>query len=171
MDSGPKRTDDREATIRELHAKIGELTMERDLSTRFEVPRRTERVAMIDRGNELPLSRQCALLDAGRSSQYYLPLGESADNLVPMRRLDGLYLAYPFYGSRQIVRNLAREELVVGRHRVHRLMRLMGLEAIYRKPHTGVPNLQYRKYPYLLRDLVIDLPDQVWCVDITYIPV
>ena len=88
-----------------------------------------------------------------------------------MRRLDELNLAYPFYGSRQIVRHLACEEVFVGRHRVRRLMRLIGLEAIYRKPRTSEPNPQHRVYPYLLRDLMIDRPDQVWCADITYIPV
>ena len=126
---------------------------------------------MIDRGCELSLSQQCELLGVSRSSQYYPPLGESALNLALMRRLDELSLAYPFYGSRQIVRHLAREEVIVGRHRVRRLMRLMGLEAIYRKPRTSEPNPQHRVYPYLLRDPVIDHPDQVWCADITNIPV
>ena len=126
---------------------------------------------MIDRGCELSLSQQCELLGVSRSSQYYPPLGESALNLALMRRLDELNLAYPFYGSRQIVRHRAREEMFVGRHRVRRLMRLMGLEAIYRKPRTSEPNPQHRVYPYLLRDPEIDRPDQVWCADITYIPV
>ena len=126
---------------------------------------------MIDRGCELSLSRQCALLGVSRSSQYCPPSGESAQNLALMRQLDELHLAHPFYGSRQMVRHLRRDGIVAGRHRVRRLMRLMGMEAIYRKPRTSVPNPRHRVYPYLLRDLVIDRPDQVWCADITYIPV
>ena len=126
---------------------------------------------MVDRGCGLSLSRQCALLGVSRSSQYYEPLGESADNLALMRCLDELHLEHPFYGSRQMARHLRREGVVAGRHRVRRLMRLMGMEAVYRKPRTSVANPEHRVYPYLLRDLVIDRPDQVWCADITYIPV
>ena len=132
---------------------------------------RTERVAMVERGGPLALARQCELLGVSRSSQYYEPLGESAENLALMRRLDELHLAHPFYGSRQMARHLHREGTVVGRHRIRRLMRLMGMEAIYRKPRTSVANPEHRVYPYLLRDLVIDRPDQVWCADITYVPV
>ena len=87
------------------------------------------------------------------------------------RRFDELHLAHPFYGSRQMARHLRREGVVVGRHRVRRLMRLMGMEAIYRKPRTSAPNPAHRVYPYLLRDLTIDSPDRVWCADIAYIPV
>ena len=126
---------------------------------------------MIERGGPLALSRQCALLGVSRSSQYYVPKGESAENLALMRRLDELHLAHPFYGSRQMARHLRREGVVAGRHRVRRLMRLMGLKAVYRKPRTSVANPRHRVYPYLLRDLTIDRPDQVWCADITYIPV
>ena len=126
---------------------------------------------MIESGGPLSLSRQCDLLGVSRSSQYYAPKGESAQNLALMRRLDELHLAHPFYGSRQMARHLRREGMVAGRHRVRRLMRLMGMEAIYRKPRTSAPNPQHRVYPYLLRDLAIDRPDQVWCADITYIPV
>jgi putative transposase len=88
-----------------------------------------------------------------------------------MRRIDALFLKYPFYGSRQIARHLRREGLCVGRHRVRRLMRLMGLEAIYRAPKTSVPHPAHRVYPYLLKGLAIERADQVWCTDITYIPV
>ena len=126
---------------------------------------------MVERGGPLALARQCELLGVSRSSQYYEPLGEGAGNLALMRRLDELHLAHPFYGSRQMARHLRREGTVVGRHRVRRLMRLMGMEAIHRKPRTSVANPEHRVYPYLLRDLVIDRPDQVWCADITYIPV
>ena len=126
---------------------------------------------MIDRGCGLSLTRQCELLDVSRSSQYYEPQGESAENLALMRRLDELHLAHPFYGSRQMTRHLRREGVVVGRHRVRRLMRLTGMEAVYRRPRTSVANPEHRVYPYLLRDLAIARPDQVWCADITYIPV
>ncbi len=126
---------------------------------------------MVERDGPLALARQCELLGVSRSSQYYAPLGERAENLALMRRLDQVHLAYPFYGSRQMARHLRREGTVVGRHRIRRLMRLMGLEAIYRKPRTSVANPAHRVYPYLLRDLAIDRPDQVWCADITYVPV
>ena len=127
---------------------------------------------MIERDYEnLSLSRQCTLLGLSRSALYYTPVGESAANLALMRRIDELYLQYPFYGARQMVRHLAREGVTVGRHRVRRLMRLLGLEAIYRKPRTSVANPEHRVYPYLLRGLTIDRANQVWCADITYIPV
>ena len=114
----------------------------------------------------LSLTRQCRLLELSRSSVYYRPVGESAQTLALMRRIDELYLQYPFYGSRQMVRHLAREGVRVGRHRVRRLMRLLGLEAIYRKPRTSVANPEHRVYPYLLRGLTIERPNQVWCADI-----
>ena len=88
---------------------------------------------------ELSLSRQCGLLSISRSSAYRRPKGESAQNLVLMRRIDKLFLNYPFYGSRQMVRHLWREDVGVGRHRVRRLMRLMGLQAIYQAPRTTTP--------------------------------
>ena len=96
----------------------------------------------------LSLTRQCRLLELSRSSVYYRPVGESAQTLALMRRIDELYLQYPFYGSRQMVRHLAREGVRVGRHRVRRLMRLLGLEAIYRKPRTSVANPEHRVCKY-----------------------
>ncbi len=133
---------------------------------------RGERKAMIGRDQpELSLSRQCRLLTISRSSFYYTPKGESPENLALMRRIDELYLKYPFYGSRQMVRQLRRDVIRAGRHRVRRLMRLMGLEAIYQAPRTSVPHPSHRMYPYLLKGLVINRPNQVWCADITYIPV
>ena len=133
---------------------------------------RVERKAMIRRDlPALSLSRQCEILSISRSSFYYEPKGESPENLVLMRRIDELFLKYPFYGSRQMVRQLRREGLGVGRHRVRRLMRLMGLEAIYQAPKTSTPHPAHRIYPYLLKGLAIDRPNQVWCADITYIPV
>ncbi len=133
---------------------------------------RGERKAMIRRDHpDLSVSRQCGVLSIGRSSFYYRPKGESAENLALMRRLDALFLKYPFYGSRQMARQLRREGVRVGRHRVRRLMRLMGLQAIYQAPRTSASHPAHRIYPYLLRGLAIDRPNQVWCADITYIPV
>ncbi len=133
---------------------------------------RGERKAMIRRDRpDLSLSRQCEILAISRSSFYYTPKGESPENLALMRRLDELFLKYPFYGSRQMVRQLRREGLYVGRHRVRRLMRLMGLSAIYQAPRTSTPHPEHRIYPYLLGNLQISRPNQVWCADITYIPV
>ena len=133
---------------------------------------RGERKAMIRR--DLPglsLSQQCQVLAISRSSFYYAPKGESPSSLELMCRIDELFLKYPFYGSRQMVRRLRREGLCIGRHRVRRLMRLMGLEAIYQAPRTSDPHPAHRNYPYLLNGLKIDRPNQVWCADITYIPV
>ena len=133
---------------------------------------RGDRKAMITRERpDLSLSRQCRLLSISRSSFYYAPKGESPENLALMRRIDELFLKYPFYGSRQMVRQLRRDGVRVGRQRVRRLMRLMGLEAIYQAPRTSTPHLAHRVYPYLLRGMAIDRADQVWCADITYIPV
>ena len=131
-----------------------------------------ERKMMVRRGHpELSLSRQCQVLSISRSSLYYTPKGESVENLALMRRIDKVFLKYPFYGSRQMARHLRREGICIGRHRARRLMRLMGLEAIYQAPRTSAPHPEHRIYPYLLGNLEIKLPNQVWCADITYIPV
>lgn len=119
----------------------------------------------------LSLSRQCQILSISRSAFYYTPKGEAPENLALMRRIDELFMRYPFFGSRQMVRQLLRDGVVAGRHRVRRLMRLMGLEAIYRAPKTSTPHPAHRIYPYLLRNMTIDRADHVWCADITYIPV
>jgi putative transposase len=133
---------------------------------------RGERQAMVARDHpDLSLSRQCEVLSIGRSSLYYVSKGESPETLALMRRIDALFLKWPFYGSRQMARQLRREGICVGRHRVRRLMRLMGLEAIYRAPKTSAPHPDHRVYPYLLKGLAIERSDQVWCADITYIPV
>ena len=133
---------------------------------------REERKALIRRDHpDLSLGRQCRLLSIGRSSFYYEPKGESPETLALMRRIDELFLKHPFYGSRQMARQLRRDGIRVGRHRVRRLMRLMGLEAIYQAPRTSTPHPEHRVYPYLLKGLAIERPDQVWCADITYIPV
>jgi len=129
------------------------------------------RRALVDRADPaLPVVRQCRLLKVPRSTLYYRPLPVSEDDLAVMRRMDELYLAWPFYGSRRMVAVLRREGVAVNRKRVRRLMRLMGLEAIYQKPNTSQSHLDHTVYPYLLRGLAIDRPNQVWCADITYIP-
>lgn len=131
-----------------------------------------ERRARIEPGHpRLSLSRQCRLLRVSRSSLYHRPKGESEENRALMRRIDELFMEHPFYGSRQMVRHLRREGVKAGRHRVRRLMRLMGLEAIYQAPRTTARNPQHRVYPYLLKGLAIERPNQAWCADITYIPV
>jgi putative transposase len=133
---------------------------------------RGERKAMIVRDHPaLSLSRQCEVLSISRSSFYYAPMGESPATLALMRRIDELFLKYPFYGSRQMARQLRRQGVGVGRHRVRRLMRLMGLQAIYQAPRTSTPHPAHRIYPYLLKGLSIERPNRVWCADITYIPV
>ena len=126
---------------------------------------------MIEPDGPLSLSRQCVLLGVSRSSLYYRPKGESAENLALMRRIDELHMDFPFYGSRQMMRHLRREGVPAGRHRIRRLMRLMGMEAAYRRPRTSVANSAHRIFPYLLRGLEISRADHVWCADITYIPV
>ena len=108
---------------------------------------------MIEPEGPLSLSRQCVLLGASRSSLYYRPKGERADNLALMRRMDELHMDYPFYGSRQMMRHLRREGVTAGRHRIRRLMAVMGMEATYRRPRTSVANSEHRIFPYLLRDL------------------
>jgi len=114
--------------------------------------------------------RQCQLLGLPRSSLYYTPVGESAEEIELMNRIDALHLQFPFYGSRKFTVVLCKEGLRVNRKRVQRLMRKMGIEAMVPKPDLSRPNVQHEKYPYLLRDLTIDRPNQVWATDITYIP-
>jgi putative transposase len=113
----------------------------------------------------LSVRRQCELLGLNRSRWYYRPLGESAENLQWMRRIDEQYLKTPFYGSRKMA-----EVLGLGRTRAQRLMRLMGLEAIYPKPHLSRNDAEHRIYPYLLGNVAIVRPNQVWSSDITYVP-
>ena len=119
---------------------------------------------------DLSIVRQCALMGISRSGFYHRTVGETTENLALMRVIDAQFLETPWYGSRQMARHLQREDHVVGRKRVRRLMATMGLAPIYQRPRTTVPNPEHMVFPYLLRDLVIDRPNQVWCADITYIP-
>jgi len=119
---------------------------------------------------QLPIVRQCQLLSISRSSYYEAGAGESEFNLAMMRLIDEQFLQTPWYGSRQMARHLRRLGHEVGRKRVKRLMATMGLEAVYQRPKTTVANPEHKIWPYLLRNKVIDQPNQVWCADITYIP-
>ena len=121
--------------------------------------------------SNLSISKQSKLLYINRSSYYYYPKGESAANLEMMKLIDQEYMKYPFFGSRQMKSHLNRMGHIISRHRVRRLMRKMGIMAIYQKPRTTVSNSEHQKYPYLLRGLDINRPNQVWCSDITYIPI
>ena len=126
---------------------------------------------LIDSGHlGLSIVRQCELVSVSRSTFYREPAPETALNLTLMRLVDEQFLETPWYGSRQMMRYLRRQGHTVGRERVRRLMARMGLVAIYQRPRTTIPHPAHRIYPYLLRDLVIDRPNQVWCTDITYIP-
>ena len=120
--------------------------------------------------HNLSIVRQCHLLNVSRSGWYYKPKEESSFNLNLMRVIDEQFLTAPYYGSRQMARQLRRSGFLVSRKRVRRLMRLMGLQAIYQAPKTSLPHPQHKVYPYLLKDLNINRPNQVWCSDITYIP-
>ena len=132
------------------------------------VGRRRERIN--PKHKRLSVVRQCALLQISRSGHYYRPTGENEDALALMRLIDEAFLESPYYGARQMMRHLHRLGHCVGRHRVARLMRKMGLRAIYQEPNTSAPHPPNRVYPYLLRNLAVVRPNQVWCSDITYIP-
>ena len=125
---------------------------------------------MIDRSHELSVSRQAKVLNISRGSVYYEPRPVSAADLAIMRRIDELHLDYPFAGSRMLRDMLGREGVHGGRQRIATMMRRMGIEALYRRPNTSKPAPGHKIYPYLLRGLKIEGPNQVWAMDITYIP-
>jgi putative transposase len=129
-----------------------------------------ERKAMIDRSHALPLTRQAEALGISRGSLYYQPQPVSEADLAVMRRMDELHLDYPFAGSRMLRDLLVAEGFTVGRLHVATLMKRMGIEALYRKPNTSKPAPGHQVYPYLLRKLPVTRPNQVWAMDITYIP-
>ena len=119
---------------------------------------------------QVSVRHQCELLELCRSSYYYEPCPESQENLALMRRLDELHLEHPVYGSRKLAVLLRRAGLRINRKRVVRLLRVMGIDAIYAKPKLSVSRLGHQIYPYLLADLEVTGADQVWCADITYVP-
>ena len=126
---------------------------------------------LVDRRHRcLSVVRQCQLLGVSRSSLYYRAKGTSPQDLTLTREIDRQYLETPFYGSRRMRASLERQGKAVSRKRVRRLMRLMGLRAIYRQPRTSHPAPEQRVYPYLLRGARITKPNQVWAADITYLP-
>jgi putative transposase len=131
-----------------------------------------EKKQMINRDHsDLSISQQCRLVKLSRSAFYYEPAGIDNETLAVMKAIDRTFTKYPFFGSRQIAAYLRRDGIGVGRHRVRRLMRLMGLEAIYKRPRTSQPHPAHPIYPYLLKSLAIGRPNQVWCADITFVPV
>jgi putative transposase len=125
---------------------------------------------MIDRNHDLPLVRQAELLRLSRSTLYYEPQSVPAAELAIMRRIDELHLAYPFAGSRMLRDVLRGEGIAIGRELVATMMRRMRIEALYRRPNTSKPADGHKIYPYLLRNLAVERPNQVWAMDITYIP-
>ncbi|WP_165405067.1 MULTISPECIES: IS3 family transposase [Rhizobium] len=157
--------------VKTLHAKIGELTLENGFFIRCArqsgIAGRKE---MIDRKHKLSVVRQAKLLGFSRGSVYYLPRPVSDGDLALMRRIDELHLDYPFAGSRMLQGLLRGEGLETGRLHVATLMKKMGIEAIYRRPNTSKPAPGHKIYPYLLRKLAVTRPNQVWAMDLTYIP-
>ena len=125
---------------------------------------------MIEHGVKLPVIRQAEMLGLARSSVYYEPAPVPELDLAMMRRIDELHLERPFLGARMLCYFLQRDGYVVGRRHVGTLMRRMGIEALYRKRNTSKKHPDHQVFPYLLRNVVIDRPNQVWAADITYIP-
>ncbi|MGA7972526.1 MAG: IS3 family transposase [Pseudolabrys sp.] len=157
--------------VKSLHAKIGELTLENGFfRRRAHQGGIAERKAMIDREHELPITKQAEVLHISRGSVYYTPRPVPEADLAIMRRLDRLHLELPFAGSRMLRGLLAAEGCKVGRRHVKTLMKRMGIEALYRRPRTTKPEPGHKIYPYLLRGMAITRPNQVWAMDITYIP-
>ena len=130
----------------------------------------SDRRAMIHADHPVAVTRRCVLLDVARSTVYYRPTGISAEDLALMRLLDEIHLACPFYGSRRLRDELETQGSPVNRKRVQRLVRQMGLRALYPKPRTSQPGVGHTVYPYRLRGLSIERPNQVWATDICYIP-
>ena len=125
---------------------------------------------MIDRGHRLPLTHQATLLGISRGSLYYSACPVCAAELAIMRRIDELHLEYPFAGSRMLRDLLRGEGIAIGRELVRTMMRRMAIEAVYRRPHISKPADGHKVFPYLLRGMAIERPNQVWTMDITYIP-
>lgn len=125
---------------------------------------------MIDREHDLPLTRQAAVLKLSRSGLYYRPRSVPPADLAVMRRIDELHLDYPFAGSRMLRDLLRGEGVAIGRQRVATMMKRMGIAALYRRPSTSKPASGHKIYPYLLRSVAVERPNQAWAMDITYVP-
>ncbi|MGO2343866.1 IS3 family transposase [Vibrio litoralis] len=157
--------------VDKLHAKIGQLTMENGFfGESARSLDRAQRKSSLDKSTQLPIKRQCELLNIARSTAYYQPIGLSNEELELRRMIDEIYLQYPFMGSRRIRNELIKKGHKVNRKRIVRIMRDMGIGAIYPKPKTTIANKAHKVYPYLLRDIEVTYPNQAWAIDITYIP-
>ena len=130
----------------------------------------SERRAMLKRDHPLPVTQRCRLLEVARSTAYYRPACVSEDDLAVMRLMDEIHLELPFYGSRRLCDELQDRGHPTNRKRVQRLMRVMGLVAVYPRRRTSAPGRGHTVYPYLLRELTVERPDQVWATDICYLP-
>jgi putative transposase len=131
-----------------------------------------DRRQLVDRKpGALSIRRQCALLAISRSGVYRLPAAANDDDLALMRRIDELFTAWPFLGSRRMAKMVQSEGRVINRMRIQRLMRKMGIAALGPKPRTSKPAPGHKIFPYLLRGQAIERANQVWCADITYIPI
>ena len=162
---------DAEARQAELFEQIGRLKMELEWIKKKLPPSAEDRRSLVEVNHpELSVRRQCELLGLNRSTFYYEPTGATPEDLRLMRLIDEQYTACPFYGSRRMTAWLTRQGEEVNRKRVQRLMRTMGLEAIYPKPRLSAAGRGHKIYPYLLRGVKIERPDQVWSTDITYVP-
>ena len=162
---------DAEARQAELFEQIGRLKMELEWIKKKLPPSCEHKRLLIEPDHPaLSVRRQCELLGLSRSSLYYEPARETGEDLRLMRKIDEQYTACPFYGSRRMTAWLTNQGEEVNRKRVQRLMRVMGLEAVYPKPRLSVAGRGHKVYPYLLRGVKIERPDQVWSTDITYVP-
>ncbi|WP_273691783.1 IS3 family transposase [Ketogulonicigenium vulgare] len=167
----PKAEPEPTIDVKSLHAKIGELTLENDFLRRARQGGSVgERKKMIDPAAKLSVSRQAIVLGISRRAVYYKPRRVSDADLKLMHRIDKLHMEFPFAGSRMLQGLLVQEGFKVGRLHVAALMKRMGIEALYRRPNTSKPAPGHKIYPYLLRKLPITRPNQVWAMDITYIP-
>ncbi|WP_245271052.1 IS3 family transposase [Hoeflea phototrophica] len=169
---GRKKPEIDEEQVKELHAKIGELAVANFFfGKKAEAMGREVRRGMVEPDHpQLSIGQQCKLLSIARSSFYYTPKGETEQNLDLMRQIDEQFLETPFFGVRQMTWHLRNDGHLVNEKRIRRLMRLMGLMPIYQKPNTSRPAKGHKTYPYLLKGLRVDRPNQVWCSDITYLP-
>ncbi|MEM9213642.1 MAG: IS3 family transposase [Cyanobacteria bacterium P01_F01_bin.150] len=168
-----KKSKDQQAQIDELYRQIGKLTVERDfLGEQVRAVGIEDRKALVMPDHEqLSIVEQCDLLNIARSSLYYRSKGPSEEDLILARLIDEQYMRTPFYGSRRMTVILQKLGYRVNRKRVQRLMRELGIEAIYPKPRLSNMNSEHTVYPYLLKGLAINHSNQVWCTDITYLPV
>lgn len=156
--------------IQTMQAKIGQLTLGNDFRKGANQGGHAERKKMIDHNHDLPVVRQCKILELARSTAYYTPKPTSSEDLALMRRMDELHLEFPFAGSRMLRDLLRNKGQPVGRKGIRRLMKQMGIEALNRKPNTSRRHAAHPIYPYPLRNLSIERPNHVWATDITYIP-